>query len=332
MQEITPFNPDFFAIMNRNQKFFVAFIVFDFIVMLVVFAAMWRYYANQEPDDGRLRVVVSIDPQACFLERIGGDRVSVEVLVPSGKEPETYTPSPDKIKKLSRSSVFFRVGFPAEQSLLPRLESIAPKLLIVDTRTNLDLRQAVPHSHDEHDAAHDHSHTVGCDCGIDGIDPHTWVSPTLVKKQAETIRDALVSLDPAGKAEYEANCEKFVAELTELQQYIREQLTHAEGKTIYVYHPTYGYFCDEFGLVQKAIEVDGKSPTPKTLADWIRSARDDEVRVIFVQPEFNRSAAEKIAQSTGAKLVAHSTLDRDYFQSMRNLADLIREAYEGNEK
>lgn len=304
--------------MNRNRKFFVAFIVFDILVTIAIVVAVLRYVANSDTvDDGRLRVIVSIDPQACFLERIGGDRVSVEVLVPSGKEPETYTPSPDKIKKLARGDVFFRIGFPAEQSLLPRLASIAPKLRIVDTRADLDLRQAGSHAHE---------HASGCDCGIDGVDPHTWVSPELVKKQAATIRDALVSLDPDGKAEYEANCEKFVAELTDLQREIREQLAHAQGKTIYAYHPTYGYFCDEFGLTQKAIEVDGKAPTPKTLADWIRNARDDEVRVIFVQPEFNRSAAEKVAQSTGAKLVAHSTLDRDYFQSMRELAVLIRKA------
>lgn len=316
--------------MNRNRKFFVAFIVFDVIVTIVVITAVMRHFTRRETiDDGRLRVVVSIDPQACFLERIGGDRISIEVLVPSGKEPETYTPSPDKIKKLARSRAFFRVGFPAEQSFLTRLESIAPKLLIVDTRGNLDLRRADPHSHGDHDEHdHGHSHLAGCDCGIDGIDPHTWVSPALVKLQAETIRDTLVSLDPDGKAEYEANCEKFVAELTGLQQEIREQLAPLQSKAIYVYHPTYGYFCDEFGLVQKAIEVDGKSPTPKSLADWIRNARDAEIRVIFVQPEFNRSAAEKIAESTGAKLVSHSTLDRDYFKSMRELTALIAEAYD----
>lgn len=313
--------------MNRNQKFFAAFIIFDILVTIVIFVAIFRYFSNAETvDDGRLRVVVSIDPQAYFLERIGGDRISVETLVPPGKEPETYTPSPDKIKKLVQSRVFFRVGFPAEQSFLPRLESLAPKLLVVDTREKLDLRQADPHPHDDHEG---HSHATGCDCGIDGVDPHIWVSPALVKTQAETIRDALISLDPDGKAEYEANYERFHTDLIELQEEIREQLAPLQGKTIYVYHPTYGYFCDEFGLVQKAIEVDGKAPTPKSLADWIRNARHDEVRIIFVQPEFNRSAAEKVAESTGAKLVSHSTLDRDYFKSMRDLTALIREAYAG---
>ena len=306
--------------MNRHQKHFAAFIIFVLIAMIAVCAVATRSFWQQEPDDGRLRVVVSIDPQACFVERIGGDRVSVEVLVPPGREPETYTPTPDKIRQLARSRVFFRVGFPAETSLLPKLESVAPKLQIVDTRVNLDLLHD-----DHHDLAH--AHAPGCECGIDGIDPHVWVSPALVKRQAVTIRDTLIALDPDGKAEYETNCEQFLADLTDLQAEIREKLARLQGKTIYVYHPTYGYFCEEFGLVQKAIEVDGKPPTPKTLADWIGTARDDEVRIIFVQPEFNRSAAGKAAELIGAKLVTHSTLRRDYFQSLRDLAAFIDDAY-----
>ena len=302
--------------MTRNRKLIAVFIAFDIVVTGIIVIAVVYALRSQEPDDGRLWVVVSIDPQACFVERIGGDRVSVEVLVPAGREPETYTPTPDKIKQLAGGRVFFRVGFPAETALLPKVVGIAPTLQVVDTRTNLDLL------HDDH-----HAHTQGNDCGIDGVDPHVWVSPALVKKQAETIRDSLIALDPDGKAEYESNCERFVADLTELQTAIREKLAPLQGKTIYVYHPTYGYFCDEFELVQKAIEVDGKPPTPRTLADWIGKARDDDVRIIIVQPEFNRAAAEKAAELTGAKLVTHSTLNRDYFQSMRDLAALIEEAY-----
>jgi len=313
--------------MTRNQKLFAAFIAFDIVVTIVIALVVMRHFWQSEPNDGRLCVVVSIDPQACFVERIGGDRVAIEVLVPAGKEPETYTPTPGQIKRLARSHVFFRVGFPAETALLPKLESVAPRLKVIDTRANIldDLRRSDPHGHDDHGDGH--AHAPGCDCGADGIDPHVWVSPALVMRQAEAIRDTLIALDPDGKAEYEANCERFVTDLTELQAEIREKLAPLAGKTIYVYHPTYGYFCDEFGLEQKAIEVNGKPPTPKTLADWIGNARRDEVRVIIVQPEFNRSAAEKVAESTGAKLMAHSTLDRDYFQSMRDLATLIEEAY-----
>ena len=320
--------------MTRNQKFFAAFITFGtfgIVAAVIITLVLARQFWQPESDDGRLRVVVSIDPQAYFVERIGSDRVAIEVLVPAGKEPETYTPTPGQIRRLARSHVFFCVGFPAETALLPKLESVAPGLKVVDTRANIldDLRRSDPHGHDDSDD--DHAHAPGCDCGVDGIDPHVWVSPALVMRQAEAIRDTLIALDPDGKAEYETNCDLFIADLAELQAEIREKLAPFIGKAIYVYHPTYGYFCDEFGLEQKAIEVGGKPPTPKTLADWIGNVRRDEVRVIIVQPEFNRSAAEKVADSTGATLAAHSTLNRDYFQSMRDLAVLIKEAYSPTE-
>jgi len=313
--------------MTRNQKLFAAFIAFDVVVTVFIVLIVVRQFWQPEPDDGRLRVVVSIEPQACFVERIGGERVAIEVLVPAGKEPETYTPTPGQIRRLARSHVFFRVGFPAETALLPKLESVAPRLEVVDTRENIldDLRKSDPHGHDDHND--DPAHAPGCDCGVDGIDPHVWVSPALVMRQGKAIHDTLIALDPDGKAEYEANYERFIADLAELQAEIREKLAPLKGKTIYVYHPTYGYFCDEFGFEQKAIEVDGKLPTPKTLADWIGNIRRDEVRVIIVQPEFNRAAAEKVAESAGAKLVVHSTLRRDYFQSMRDIANLVEEAY-----
>ena len=316
--------------MNRSQKLFAALILFCLLVLLVIVTAVAHNFWQSESVDGRLRIVVSIDPQACFVERIGGDRVVVEVLIPAGREPETYTPSPDKIRVLARSRVFFRIGFPMEPTLLPKLASVAPRLLIVDTRENLELRHTDPRGHADDDDCGDgghHAHTPGCDCGMDGIDPHVWVSPALVKLQAETIRDTLIALDPDGKTDYEANCEQFIADLTVLQAEIREKLAQCQGKSIYVYHPTYGYFCDEFGLVQKAIEVDGKPPTPRSLADWISNARADEIRILFVQPEFNRTAAEKAAELTGAKLVTHSTLQRDYFKSMRDLAAFIGEAF-----
>ena len=106
---------------------------------------------------------------------------------------------------------------------------------------------------------------------------------------------------------------------------MHEQLDPFRGKTIYVYHPTYGYFCDEFGLVQKAIEVEGKSPAPKILADWIKSIQDEKVSFLIVQPEFNASVSEKIREATGTKLLPHSTLDRDYFGMLTKLAAIIRE-------
>ena len=269
---------------------------------------------------GKARVVVSIEPQAFFVQKIAGDLVDIEVLVPSGKEPETYSPSLEKIRNFARSQVYFRVGFPPEENFVPRLKSIAPKLLIVDTREGLDVRKS--------EGDHHHHHEDGTCCGSDGIDPHIWMSPAMVKKQADVILKTLIEMDPSHEKEFRESYTKFVDELTELQNTVHEKLDSLQGKTLFVYHPSYGYFCDEFGLNQKAIEVEGKSPTPRKLADWIKTVQDDQIRAIIVQPEFNQSAAQTISGQTEVALVVHSPLEQDYYNCIRSLADIIVQMHE----
>jgi len=259
-------------------------------------------------------VLVSIEPQKFFVEKIAAGRVNVEVLVPAGKEPETYVPSPDKIIKLAQSRVFFRIGFPSEEIFLPKLQTLAPKLKVVDTRHGLPLRMMEAHDHDDHS---------NDDYSSDGTDPHLWLSPTLVLRQTETILQALIELDPAGKAEFKVNAELFRKELLQVRAEIAEILAPHRGETVYVFHPAYGYFCDEFGLKQKAIEVDGKSPKIKELAEWKRQAEADRVQVILVQPEFNPAPAELIAKEIGAKAIVHSTLGPNYLSGLVELAKII---------
>ncbi len=258
-------------------------------------------------------VVVSIEPQKFFVEKVAGDRIHVEVLVPTGKEPETYVPTPDKIKKLAQSRVFFRIGFPSEETFLPKLKTLAPNLKVVDTREGLPLRSMEEHAHD-----HDHNHG-----DHEGADPHIWLSPTLVLKQTDVILKTLIELDPAGKAEFEKNAENFRQELEQTRAKIAEILAPHKGETVYVFHPAYGYFCDEFGLKQKAIEVEGKTPKIKELAQWKQQAEQDHVHVILVQPEFNPAPAEIIAKEIGAKAVLHSTLGPNYLNDLLELARII---------
>ena len=261
-------------------------------------------------------VIVSIEPQKFFVGKIAGDRINVEVLVPTGKEPETYTPTPDKIKKLAKSRVFFRVGFPSEATFLPKLKTLAPKLKVVDTRDGLPLREMEEHS------AHACAHCV------EGMDPHIWLSPTLVLQQTDTILQALIELDPKGKEEFEKNAERFREELKQARAEIAEILAPHKGETLYVFHPAYGYFCDEFGLKQRAIEVDGKSPKIRELADWKRQAEEDGARMILVQPEFNPAPAELVAKEIGAKAVVHSPLGPNYLNDLVELAKIISGKWE----
>jgi len=261
------------------------------------------------------RLSVSIPPQAHFVERIAGERARIEVLVPPGQSPATYEPTPTQMGVLAEADVFFRIGVPFEAGLMTRIGESMPGLHVVDTRSGVPLRSFAEHG-DSHDAggAHDHG----------GEDPHIWLAPQLVEIQAGTIADELTRLDPAHADEYEANRARFVGELRSLHEELAAILP--TGATITVFHPSWGYFCDEFGLRQVAIEVEGKEPAPRQLQQMIEDARARQVRTVFVEPQFSSASAQAIAREIGADVVAIDPLARDWAANLRDVAHKIAAA------
>ncbi len=253
--------------------------------------------------DGRLSVFVSIPPQAYFVERIAGERVRIEVLVPPGQSPATYEPTPTQMAALAGADALLRIGVPFENGLMARIGESMPGLNVVDTRTGVPLR-----SFGEHGAE----------------DPHIWLAPRLVEIQAGTIADELARLDPAHADEYEANRAAFVRELDALHEELAAVLP--EGATITVFHPSWGYFCDEFGLRQVAIEVGGKEPAPRRLQQMIEEARARQVSTVFVEPQFSSASAQAIAREIGAQVVSLDPLARDWADNLRDVAHKIADA------
>ncbi|NOX35503.1 MAG: zinc ABC transporter solute-binding protein [Deltaproteobacteria bacterium] len=265
-----------------------------------------------------IKAQVSILPQKYFVERIGRDNVNVDVLVKPGKSPATYSPSPGQMKKLASSDVYFRIGVPFENGILYKIKSIAG-ITIVDTRKGIVLRNMDEHHHDK-DAIND---STGGHSRYIGKDPHIWMSPALVKIQAMTIFQALSNLDPDSRDKYEKNYKLFIKDLDELDNNLKTTLRGLKGRNLFVFHPFFGYFTDAYGLKQVAIETMGKSPKGKTLSNIIKLAKNQKVRVIFVQPQFDRNAAQKIASAIKGAVVSIDPLAYDYLANMKNIAKTI---------
>ncbi len=302
-----------------------------------------RGTVSKDGNDGRLNVFVSIPPQKTFVERVGGDRVAVSVLLAPGQSPATYDPTAKDIVRLSAADVYFRIGVPFEKQVVGKIDESIQGLRIVDTRAGLPTRSGDPHHDCRHAPAegaassqattsdtslgegpaghgdHDHHHQHD-------LDPHVWMDPHLVKRQVETIRRALTDLDPDGQAEYESNAERFTEELDAVDAEIRERLRPVRGGEFYVFHPCLGYFADAYGLRQQAIEVGGKSPTAKQLSRLIDRAKRDGVQLIFVQPQFDRRCAEVVAREIGGAVVPLDPLAEDYIQNLKHIAKSIRHA------
>lgn len=256
----------------------------------------------------KIKTFVSILPQGYFVERVGGTLVDVKVLVGPGQSPATYEPSPKQISELGRSQLYFRIGTPFEKSLISKISDIFKNLKIVDTRKGIKLR-CFQRS------------------GLSQVpDPHIWLDPKLVMIQADNICEALVQLDPDHERVYRANLKAFHADLIHVDAKIDQMLTPLRGSKFYVFHPAFGYFGDSYGLIQVAVEIEGKTPTAKQLTNIIKRAGKDNVKVIFVQKQFARKEAQTLAEAIGGTAVPIDPLARDYLENLEHIASNLKKA------
>jgi len=283
-----------------------------YIVIVVLLLAGCGPSATPEPA-GPLNVTVSILPQKYFVERIGGEYVSVNVMVEPGASPATYEPKPEQLTALSKAAAYFSIGVPFEKAWLDKIAAASDEMLMVDTAAGIE---RVPIN------AHYKVELGGRpESDAEGRDPHIWLSPELVKVQARNIYEALAQLDPNNKAEYKANLDSFIADIDDLMANIEETLAGVPNRKFMVFHPAWGYFGDDFELEMIPIEVGGQEPSAAELADLVTAAQSENIEVIFAQPEFSTRDAETIANEIGGEVLLISPLAPDWLDNLRRVAD-----------
>lgn len=261
-----------------------------------------------------LRVFVSVLPQAYLAERIGGDLVTVHALVQPGQSAETYEVTPRQMDALSRAQLFFQVGMPFENALLPKIARSCPKLRVVDTRDGVPLLADAGCGHDHAHGDHGHAHAHG------DWDPHIWMDPMRVKIQAGTMAAALTEALPEARETFAANLAALERDLDAAHTQIAAILEAHRGRRIFVYHPAFAYLTDAYGLEQVSVEFEGKEPGPKRVQQLVDAMKAEGARAIFVQPQFSRQTAAAIAQETGAAIVELDPLSKDLVAALTHIA------------
>ncbi len=270
-----------------------------------------------------IHVVVSILPQKYFVKKIGGDRVQVSVMVLPGANPATYEPKPRQMVNLAKSEIHFAIGVPFEENWLPKFAKTNPKMKIVHTQAGITKIPMKAGGHGHHQTEHDNGKI-----SAGAKDPHIWLSPPLVMVQAKNILDGLVKADPEGRMVYETNYNVFLEELKVLDKEIKSVFeTMGQDNRFMVYHPSWGYFADTYGLEQIPIELEGKKPSPRKLLKLIQEARKDGIKVIFVQPQFSEKSAETIAGAIGGKVVFADPLAEDWGNNLLEVAEKFKSAF-----
>ncbi len=262
-----------------------------------------------------ISVMVSIAPQKFFVQRIGGDFVQVSVVAPANVSPEAYQVTPRQMDTFGGTDIFFLIGMPFEEELVRRLSAVFPDLLIVDSREGVPMLSASGHSHDHPGEDHDHGHS--------GDDPHIWLDPMRVKIQARAIASVLAEYHPSQRDSFLKNLESFETELDNLHRCISEILAPVRGRVLYVFHPSFGYFADAYGLEQRAIEFEGKSPGARRLYEIIDEIKSAGVSTLFEQPQFKAAELQSVARETGVSVVILDGLAENYLENMKDMAEKI---------
>lgn len=307
----------------------------------------------------RLSVFVSIVPQKYFVQQIGKDLVDVKIMVKPGASPATYEPKPRQMAELSNAKLYFSIGVPFENAWLKKISASNPDMKVIHTDHGIEkIAMEAHHHHDEehhrdnhkgerhgedhhdgkhhkyehpHEAHHKEDHHGDEHHSEDhhdhtGLDPHIWLSPALVKIQAKTILKALQVADPSHKKAYEANYNSFVADIDALDKELKQIFAGKEGLQFMVFHPAWGYIAHDYGLRQVPIEIEGKDPKPAQLKELIKHAKEEGIKVIFVQPQFSTKSAKTIAGEIGGQVAFANPLAEDWMANLRMIAGKFKGA------
>jgi ABC-type lipoprotein release transport system permease subunit/ABC-type Zn uptake system ZnuABC Zn-binding protein ZnuA len=269
---------------------------------------------------GKPSVAVTIEPQRYFTEKIAGEQFEVFAVVPVGQSPETYDPAPHEMIRIAQSKAYLqigRIGF--EQVWMQTIRQNNPHLTFFDLSEGVHLigDDTLHEEEDEDDDHHTHSHH--------GVDPHIWSATGSAKIIAQNTLKAFMVLDPDNQNVYLDNYGQLIGKIEETELQLHAMLDTLSHRTFVIFHPALTYFADEYDLKQLSIESDGKEPSVASLKTLIDEAKNAQVRVVFVQQEFDRKHAEQVAAEIGARVVVINPLDRQWNEQMIHIArELIK--------
>ena len=280
-----------------------------FIVPIFIFSCK---NSNTQNNDKQV-ITVSILPQKTFIEKIAGDDFHVNLLLPPGASPASFTLLPSQLKDIAMSEVWMRVGYVAfELSWRDKIMEANSDMKVLDLSEGLDLISTENMSQSDSRS-------------IAGINPHIWLSPKMVKQMSRRITDELSLLKPERKDTYEANYKEFCKEIDTLDAEIINMLEKYQGKIIILFHPTLTYYARDYGLVQESLEPGGKEPTPQRMTEVINIAKNENIRVIYIQSELDMEQARVFSEEVNGKIVAINPLNPEWAENLKEITRVITE-------
>jgi zinc/manganese transport system substrate-binding protein len=259
-------------------------------------ASMSLAIAQSTASDTKLAVVASFSIIGDLVQTVGGERVSLTTLVQPGGDAHVYTPTPADAKAVAEARLVITNGLKFEGWMKRLMQASSSKAVLAEAAAGVKGRV----EKDGHGAKDKHGHDHG------GLDPHAWQSVANVKIYVANIRDALAATDPAGKATYEANAARYLAELDALEADISTSLAKipADRRKVITSHDAFGYFAEAYGITfiaPRGVSTEAEA-SARDVAKLIQQIRREKIAAVFMENISDQRLMQQIARETGARI------------------------------
>jgi len=284
------------------------YFVFMLAAVMLLLAACSNDESTKETHN-QIKIYTTVYPLEYFAKQIGGEYVDVSSIYPPGSNEHTFEPTQKDMISLADADLFFYIGLGLEgfvDNAKKTLEIEHVKFVAVADQIDEEkLHTSTGHSHEE--AAEEHEHEHEHEHGE--VDPHVWLSPTISKDLAFTIKNELVKLLPEQEETFNQNYEELAKRLDELDQQFQELANNATKKTFFVSHASFGYIAGNYGLTQVPIAgLNSQSePSQKELAKIVDLAKKYDIKYILFEQNVSSKLTSVIQEEIGAEsLMLHN--------------------------
>ena len=277
------------------KKIFLSVVLFFGVTLFLGGCSLQNSVEDTKNSDEKIKVAASIFPIYDIAKEIAGDKIDVNLILPSGASPHTFEVSASQIKNLQNTKLFFVIG----QNLDGWVEDISSSVSesqTVDLSSSVEL-QKLDENSTNHKPDEDEEDTTG-------FDPHYWLSSQNVYLMAEEVMKQLVVLSPENETYFLGNYNNFVNQLQTKDVEWQEKMSSLTNKNIVVFHDAWGYFADHFGLtvVGTFEPFPGQEPTPQYLKELQVAVKDYNIKALFAEPQLSQDSIKTLAKDLGVDI------------------------------
>jgi zinc transport system substrate-binding protein len=278
------------------------------LMILIIAGNVIGYFALQKSSNnnlnGKIGVVVSLGPEVEWVNAVGGDKVNVSLMVPSGSDPHTYEPLPNQLTQVSYAKMYIEIGssIEFENNYMDKIKEANPNMLVVNASQGIQL---IPNS------AENEAETV---------DPHVWADPKNAKIMVNNIYNSLVQEDPADKEYFQKNRDQYLQQLDQLDKNTTQLLKGKQNTTILIFHPAFGYYAKDYNLTIVGAMINDEEPSPQRIAMMVDIAKKNNITIVYSEPQYDPKFMQSLASQINGQVLTVSDLDEHYIQNMNNVA------------